>query len=354
MSIAPVNSPLQDFLTWHADITWLDWGDLKARLDADTDITLDQIRQLPGHIVINTTYDAFDPEELVQDTLKYRLDLMGDILVNDPALVENNPGLNYRYFPFFVLKAISIVNDQRDSAINWQTRNFLLSCMNRHARPHRYLVYWLLRRMSWNNQMYLSFGNFKAYNTYEVDWSAPQLSLDEITDTFKYMVHPNFNFTEFRNFYENEITRFPWTTDSGYNWGAGLPSDDYSLSGTADCYINLVTETSMHFYCPTEKLIKAIQAGCLVAPAASQHDLVKLSSLGFDFNYTGFDVLAVDAIPDWVDRCFAVTTLVDSVRDSIADVWQSNLTTLQNNQALFRSQALRDQCVAGIADLLVA
>lgn len=352
MSLTPINAPLESLLTWRNDITWLDWGDLKSRLDTETDLTLDSIRRLPGHIVINTTYDAFDPQELFEDTLKYRLDRIGDILVNDPNLVDQNPSLNYRYFPFFLLKAISITDPGRDNLVDWQSRHYLLSCMNRHARPHRYLIYWLLRRMTWQNQMYLSFGNFKAYNTYEVDWDAPQLNLEEITGTFQYMVHPDFNFVEFSNFYQNEITRFPWTTDPQYNWVAGLPSDDYSLSGTADCYVNLVTETSMHFYCPTEKLLKAIQAGCLVAPAACQGDLAKLQTLGFDFDYTGFDILAVDSITDWVDRSFAVTRLVDQVSDQIPEIWNTNLDRLRYNQSLFRSGELLQQCQMQIQDLL--
>lgn len=290
-------------------------------------------------IVLDAASDPVPFDELCNTIVQAGLAEVAATLVNDRDQCHKNPKLNLRYFPKWILATMAKFHreDMQLPDSLWQRRSHQISCMNRLVRKHRFYAWYLLEQLPWFNQAYRSFGGFDCCPRHSI---GEYLNLDDMVN-----VLPSDCFRWFKD----NLHRYPWTSDSNFDWFNH--QHDHLCPAFVDSYANIVTETSVEVFCPTEKTTKCLQVGTLMLPVASPGHLDKLALMGFEVNFDGIDY-SYENIPDWQLRTRACVHQANIVHNDLEQIWHQNLPKMQYNQNLFKSLDLFYHCVQDIKDLI--
>jgi hypothetical protein len=274
---------------------------------------------------IDATTDPFPEHELVTTVRKNQLDKIAPILVPDLSLAQRYRDLNFVFYPLWILSAIEKTHQQpTDLSFG---RTYKLSCLNRQPRLHRFLTYYLLAQMPWFDQIYVSFAGIDC----DLGANSEVTSMNQLYELG----------LEIKNFYDNNRSHFPFSSQQDYHWEN---CHDTNTPAYVDCWANIVTETSVHAFCVTEKTTKCFTSGALLFPVASKGFVTELASMGFDMDYQGID-FSFDAEPDWRLRVQRCVHEVNRVYDNLENIWQNNLDRIKYNKELFLSNNLLEYCL---------
>jgi hypothetical protein len=173
------------------------------------------------------------------------------------------------------------------------------------------------------------------------------LTLDQMLEVAKNQGYYN---KDFEQWLTNEFPNLPRqieehdNTDNKYdNWVTSV-----AFSGS---YANIVTDTYVDDFVPTEKVVKPLLAGCLFMPISSQGYMKKLERMGFDLKFQGIDYNIYDNLPTWQQRADAVVNLANEIYPDIKDIWHANIDRLKHNRSLFFSSALAEHVIHDVQDV---
>lgn len=279
-------------------------------------------------IVLDASCDPCNLEHVLQVAKTLPSHIV--ILVNDRKFAAQCS--NLRFFPTWIAHYAEYGTHQ--SIAFTQPRQYHVSCLNRMPRLHRFYTYYLLNQCDWINEAFISFGGFNPVENLYGD----SFNLFDIETELG-----------IASWFENRLDQFPITAEKGYAWtNCHNPlSPAYSNS-----LLNIDTETSIDIFCPTEKTTKALAAGNLLVPIASQNFVAHLTNLGFDLNYEGLDIDTIDNTADWKERTKKSVELVDKHYADLPDIWNINQHRLIHNQQWFKSQELKNKLFEDVKDLL--
>ena len=290
-------------------------------------------------IILDAASDPVEHQELIDTIQTANLADIAVTLVNDIDQRHRLTNLNLRYFPKWILVTMAKFHrtDLQLPPTLWQHRTHALSCMNRLVRKHRFYTWFLIQQRSWFKDVYRSFGSFGSCPRNSV---GEYVQLDDMNNVLPADC--------FQWFVEN-MHQFPITSDPNFDWFNN--QHDHLCPAFVDSYANIVTETSVEVFCPTEKTTKCLQTGTLMFPVASADYLSKLAAMGFAVDFEGIDY-TWDNLPNWQVRAQLCVQQVDTVFDNLQQIWQQNIPRLQHNQNLFRSLDLFYHCVHDVKDLI--
>lgn len=276
----------------------------------------------PGFIDAAT--DPFPEKELAIIVSQNNLHTIAPVLTADINVAQRHRDLNFLYYPIWLVSAIQSYQNQCN-AIK-QTRTQYLSCLNRQPRLHRFLTYYLLSQQPWFDQVHSSFAGLDC----NLGACGDVVSLDQLIVLGEVV----------KNYFDQHQKQFPVTSDTGYAWNN---CHDSTVPAYQDCWANLATETSVHVFCITEKTTKPLVAGTLFFPVASQQFVDKLSSMGFDMNYTGIDY-SFDQEPTWQLRVQKCVNEISRIYYDLEEIWHANAHRIKHNSDLFASADLLNYC----------
>jgi hypothetical protein len=278
---------------------------------------------------IDATTDPFPEQEIVSITRNHQLHLLAPILVPDLSLAKRYRDLNFVFYPLWILSAIEKHTSRLQVAGLRRTQT--LSCLNRIPRLHRFLTYYLLSQQPWFNQVYVSFAGIDS-----------KLYAHEVTDINQLYALGK----EVKDYFAEHLGNFPLTSDDTFDWINNM----HELSPAyTHCLANLATETSVHTFCATEKTTKALRAGCLFFPVASEKYIQQLSSMGFDFDFRHIDY-SFDCKQDWRSRILGCVNEIAKLYENLDEIWHDNQARLQHNSDWFLSDNSIDYCLQDIKE----
>lgn len=282
-----------------------------------------------GPIVLDASCDPCNLEHVLEVAKLLPSHIV--ILINDRKFAEQHS--NLRFFPTWIASCC-IQYAAPQSIVFTQPRQYRVSCLNRMPRLHRFYTYYLLNQCDWVNEAFISFGGFSPVeNLYGDSFHLTDIETElGISSWFK-----------------NRLHQFPITTEKGYTW---TNCHDPSSPAYSNSILNIATETSKDIFCPTEKTTKALAAGNLLVPIASQNFVAHLTSLGFDLHYEGLDINTIDNIADWKERTKKSVELIDNNYADLPDIWNINRPRLIHNQQWLKSQELKNKLFEDVKDLL--
>ena len=309
----------------------------------------DKYRQ--GLWAVNCSLDQLPYLTLTSVIERHGLQSNCVFLVSDYDNVEKYRHLNFRYFPYFIAEGIAQIKDQNDlenPAINFDHRTNRLSCVNRFARFHRlYTFYRLCQQPNLCNAK-ISFTQLDTKLPDKNGILQPEdLTLNELLDVAR---SHSYYTEEFELWLRDEFPRLPRqievqdNRDNKYdNWVKSV--------AFSETYANIVTETYVEDFLPTEKVVKPLLAGCLFMPVSSQHYMKKLERMGFDLQFKGIDYTVYDDLPTWQERADRVVVLANELYPNLEDIWRANIGRLKYNRDLFFSTALEDHVLQDLTDV---
>lgn len=336
---------IYNFIKYRPEVNVINFGDFITEAPANPE------KFKKDFWAVNCSLDQFPDMTLSEIIKKYDFQLTCAFMVSCHELVEKYRHLNFRYFPYFIAEGIAQIkvnNDYENPPISFDKRNNILSCVNRFARFHRiYTVYKLSQRTALAGTRV----SFTCLDTHLPDENGHlypiNLSLDTMLDVAR---QRNYYSEHFESWLRNNYPTFPWlieeqdNTDNKYdNW---VKSEAFSNS-----YANIVTETYVESFLPTEKVVKPLLAGCLIMPAAGQFYMKKLERMGFDLQFSSIDYTLYDNLPSWQDRVDQVVDLADKIYPDIESIWQANILRLKHNRELFFSKALEEHVIQDVHDI---
>ena len=300
---------------------------------------------LPGYsgkksIVIDAASDPWNPEE-VKNFLKdcNFSKAISAVLVNEKSFAEKNQNLNFRFFPIWAYRYACRGRQGGVGSIDnifLKKRNYKVSCLNRIPKLHRLYTYYWLKQLSWSNEVYLSF-----HGTIFEDSSArTELTLEKINQQLGSTV---------ADFFSTQADSFPIKNQQDYNWGEQY-IHEVNAPAYIDCYSNLCTESSVNYYCPTEKTFKCIIAGNLIFPVASCGFVTELLDRGLDINFQGLNLKKLDLTINWKSRITDVLNQLDRVYSNLEDIWIHNKKSLINNREILVNGQLENNLLKNIQD----
>jgi hypothetical protein len=272
-------------------------------------------------------------------------------MTSDHDMVERYRHLNFRYFPYFIAEGIAQVKSQdnlENPEINFERRTNILSCVNRFARFHRLYTFYRLRQQSNLQDIKISFTRLETKLPDENGILQPtDLTVEELLDVAR--LH-NYYTKDFEAWLRDEFPHLPRqieeqdNTDNKYdNWVKSV--------AFSETYANIVTETYVQDFLPTEKVVKPLLAGCLFMPVSSQHYMKKLERMGFDLQFEGIDYSRYDDLSTWRERADKVVALANELYPNVEDIWRANIDRLKHNRELFFSTALEGHILQDVTDI---
>jgi hypothetical protein len=304
-----------------------------------------------GFWAVNCSLDQLPYITLVEVIAKYNLQSNCVFLVSDYDNVEKYRHLNFRYFPYFIAEGIAQIKDQNDlenPVINFDYRTNQLSCVNRFARFHRLYTFYRIHQQPNLKDIKLSFTRLETLFPDENGLLHPtDLTLDQLLDVAR--LH-HFYTEDFELWLRDEFPHLPRQIEEQDNRDNKYDNWVKSVA-FSETYANIVTETYVEDFLPTEKVVKPLLAGCLFMPISSQYYMKKLERMGFDLQFEGIDYNLYDNLPTWQERADCVVVLANELYPNIEDIWRANIGRLKHNRNLFFSKALEDHIIQDLADV---
>lgn len=338
------NRQIWNFIKYRPGICDLSFGQF---ID---DATANPEKYKQGNWAINCALDQFPYHTLSELVAKHDLHTNCVFLVSCPEIASSYQQLNFRYFPYFMAEGIAqtkICDDLINPEINFESRSNRLSCVNRFARYHR--VYTLFLLCQQPNLVQAQF-SFTSLETKLPDGNGVlhpvNLTIDELLEVAKQREYCT---PEFESWLRNDYPRWPRKIET-YE---PTTSNDTILNCLAfgDSYANIVTETYVDDFLPTEKVVKPLLAGCLFMPVASANYMKKLELMGFDLQFQGLDYQHYDTLPTWKQRAEKVVEMANKLYPDFDDIWHENLDRLKHNRSLFFSKTLEDHVLHQVTDI---
>lgn len=270
---------------------------------------------------------------------------------SDHEMVEQYRHLNFRYFPYFIAEGIAQTknsNELENPAIDFAHRNNKLSCVNRFARFHRLYTFYRLRQHPNLQDIKLSFTLLETKLPDANGILQPEdLTISELMDVAR--AHGYYSL-DFDAWLQSEFPGLPLQIEDQDNRDNKYDNWVKSVA-FSDSYANIVTETYIVDFLPTEKVVKPLLAGCLFMPVASQYYMKKLERMGFDLQFEGIDYNLYDNLPTWQQRADCVVDLANKLYPNIEELWHLNNSRLRHNRDLFFSKTLETHVIQDVADV---
>jgi hypothetical protein len=300
---------------------------------------------------VNCALDQFPCYTLVELIEKHSLHTSCVFLSSDPDIVNLYRHLNFRYFPYFIAEGIAQIKNQNkleNPVITFEPRANKLSFVNRFARFHRVYAFYKLSKQPNLAAAKVSFTRL------ETTFPDKNGILHPVNLTLEQMIavahRENYYSDDFRTWLEAEFPNLPRqieehdNTDNKYdNW---VKSVAFSES-----YANIVTDTYVDDFVPTEKVVKPLIAACLFMPISSKRYMKKLEQMGFDLKFDGIDYNLYDSLSTWQQRADSVILLSNILYPDLEDIWHTNLERLKHNRNLFWSKELEHHVIQDVADI---
>jgi hypothetical protein len=304
-----------------------------------------------GLWAVNCSLDQLPYITLTEVIAKHQLQSTCVFMTSDHAMVEKYRHLNFRYFPYFIAEGIAqtkIQDNLENPIINFDSRTNRLSCVNRFARFHRLYTFYRLQQQPNLSDMKISFTLLETKLPDANGLLQPEdLTLDELLDVAR--LH-NYYTEEFAAWIVSEYPHLPRQIEEQDNRDNKYDNWVKSVA-FSESYANIVTETYVEDFLPTEKVVKPLLAGCLFMPVSSQHYMKKLERMGFDLKFEGIDYSIYDNLPAWQERADRVVALANKLYPNLEDIWQANISRLKHNRELFFSTALEDHVLQDVKDI---
>lgn len=295
---------------------------------------------LPGYagkksIVIDAASDPWNPEEVKKFVKDCNFSkAISAVLVNEKSFAEQNQDLNFRFFPVWAYRYAWRSRQHSVDNVFSNKRKYKVSCLNRIPKLHRLYTYYCLNQFEWCDEVYLSFHG----TVFEDSVSKTELSQEKIKQELGSTV---------AEFFSAQADRFPVKSQQDYDWGN---CHEFNTPAYTDCYSNLCTESSVNYYCPTEKTFKCIVAGNLIFPVSCGNFVKELLDLGLDINYQGLNLDNSDTTVNWKGRITAVLHQLNQAYDNLEDIWIQNKESLINNQEILINGQLENHLLKNIQD----
>ena len=304
-----------------------------------------------GLWAVNCSLDQLPYMTLVSVIEQYGLQSNCVFLVSDYDNVEKYRHLNFRYFPYFIAEGIAQIktqNELENPAINFERRTNRLSCVNRFARFHRLYVFYKICQQPNLQDIKLSFTRLETLFPDENGILQPtDLTLDQLLDVAR--LHGYYTI-DFELWLRNVVPRLPIQIEEQDNRDNKYDNWVKSVA-FSETYANIVTETYVEDFLPTEKVVKPLLAGCLIMPTSSKSYMKKLERMGFDLQFEGIDYSLYDELPTWQERADCVVALANELYPNFEDIWRANIGRLKHNRDLFFSKSLEDHILQDLADV---
>jgi len=256
------------------------------------------------------------------------------VLVNSKKIATENQNLNFRFFPIWGFRYVHWLDNFSNNDVSWQERDHLASCLNRMPHPHRILTYYLLNQLSWADKIYMSFYG---------------LSYPQGTKIFNADIVSQLG-TDVENFYKLEKSKFPLSQQQNFDWGT---CHDMRTPAYSKSYSNILTETSIDNFCPTEKTFKALSAGNLIFPIANVSFFEDMKLLGFDLDYVGLQNIVESSMQEnWVTRVKTIISSLDNLHKNIPEIWHANKELLMYNRNRLTSKKFKQDILENVRDHL--
>lgn len=300
---------------------------------------------------VNCSLDQFPAMTLASVVKEHNLHTNCVFMTSDHEIVEAYRDLNFRYFPYCIAEGIAqikVTNELENPVITFGPRNNQLSFVNRFARFHRVYAYYKLCKQPRLANAKISFTSLETTFPDEHGILHPvNLTLKQMLDVAKLQSYYSQDFeswlaAEFPNL-PRQIEEYDNTDNKYDNWVTSV--------AFSDSYANIVTETYVDDFLPTEKVVKPLLAGCLFMPISSKGYMKKLERMGFDLHFEGIDYARYDNLSSWQDRADAVIELAEEIYPHIEDLWQANLDRLKHNRNLFFSKSLETHVIEDVQDI---
>jgi hypothetical protein len=334
-----------NFIKYRSGVTPINFGDF-----------IDDAQQNPekykkGFWAVNCALDQFPAITLAGVVKEHNLHTNCAFMTGDHAIVEQYRDLNFRYFPYFIAEGIAQIKTTdklENPEILFGPRTNSLSFVNRFARFHRVYAFYKLCQQPRLVDAKVSFTRLETTFPDENGLLQPvNLSLEQMLDVAKLQGYHSKHFetwltAEFPNL-PRQIEEYDNTDNKYDNWVTSV-----AFLGS---YANIVTDTYVDYFVPTEKVVKPLIAGCLFMPISSKGYMKKLERMGFDLKFTGIDYGIYDDLPTWQARADAVVELANKIYPDIQDIWNANLDRLKYNRHLFSSKALEEHVLQDVQDI---
>lgn len=336
---------IQNFVQYRPSVTPITFGEFIN----DAEKNPQKYKQ--GTWAVNCALDQFPIYTLTEIVKRYDLHTNCVFLSTCPEIVNRYRALNFRYFPYFIAEGIAqlkVANSLENPEISFELRKNKLTCVNRFARFHRLYAFYRLCHQPNLADMKISF-TFLETKLPDANGilHAVDLTLDEMLQVSKKW---KYHSEHFESWLRAEFPNLPRqieekdNIDNKYdNW---VKSEAFSES-----YANIVTETYVMDFLPTEKVVKPMIAGCLFMPTASQNYMSKLESMGFDLKFDGIDYSLYDNLPTWQERVDQVVHMANEIYPNIEEIWHNNIDRLKYNRSLFFSKTLEDHVIQDVQDI---
>ena len=334
-----------NYIKYQPGVTPINFGDFIG----DAERNPEKYKQ--GFWAVNCALDQFPALTVAAVAEKHGLQNNCVFMTSDHEIVERYRHLNFRYFPYFVAEGIAqvkTISEFENPEITFGPRDNALSFVNRFARFHRVYAFYKLSKQPNLTQAKVSFTRLETTVPDENGILQPvNLTLDQMLEVAKNQGYYN---KDFEQWLTNEFPNLPRqieehdNTDNKYdNWVTSV-----AFSGS---YANIVTDTYVDDFVPTEKVVKPLLAGCLFMPISSQGYMKKLERMGFDLKFQGIDYNIYDNLPTWQQRADAVVNLANEIYPDIKDIWHANIDRLKHNRSLFFSSALAEHVIHDVQDV---
>jgi hypothetical protein len=300
---------------------------------------------------VNCALDQFPAMTLAQVVKQHNLHTNCVFMTADSDIVDSYRDLNFRYFPYFMAEGIAQIktsDDLENPKITFEPRSNMLSCVNRFARFHRVYVYYKLTQQPNLAGAKISFTRLETTFPDEHGILQPvELSLDQMLDVAKFQ---GYHTDDFESWLVHEFPHLPRQIEEHNNIDNKYDNWVKSVA-FSESYANIVTETYVDDFVPTEKVVKPLLAGCLFMPTSSRGYMKKLESMGFDLKFNGIDYNLYDDLTTWQNRCDSVVGIANDIYPDIEDIWHGNVDRLKYNRELFFSEKLQQHVIHDVQDI---
>lgn len=267
------------------------------------------------------------------------LDKITAVLVNDWSLVKSNQYPIFRFFPTLIYrfhKRFSKV----EYPVDFDKRNYKLSCLNRAPKLHRALTFCYLSQYPWFDQVRFSFFGMDSTQV----GNMPQQTCQE--EFLALTGEAGKKWLDRQTFPISIPGDTPWENMS--TLGCHNP---YTPS-YVDTYANLCTESHHLYLTLTEKSVKPIAAGNLLWMVSAPQHMEVLTKLGFNLHYGDADYGTYDQIANPVKRIIACVENLNRYYDQLPDLWYTNRKKLIDNRNWLFSPGFGVHLKSYIKDLL--
>ena len=334
---------IENFVTYYRGIQPIDYGDFI--LQAESDATL--LGQ--GQWAVNCSLDRIPLPRLLPLIHKHQFEKNCVFFFSDPDIVEQYRHLNFRYFPYFIAEGISQVrtaSELENPPISFASRPNILSCANRVIRPHRLYTFYRLSQYSKLRQAAVSFTRLAN----RIQGHDVMINLMDFEEMCAVAEQHHFHSDEFRAWLAEVFPRLPISIED-FDVSDNKSDNWVNSRAFSGSYANIVTETELVSFVPTEKVVKSMLAGCLIYMVGSDLFMTKLQRMGFDLNFQGIDYEKYDHYQHWQLRINTVLEMVNDAYDDLPEIWLLNRARLEHNRNLFFSQQLVDHVISDVTDI---